>query len=336
MDFLAPLDDLLVLRIDGADARSFLHAQLSNDISGLPSDEARLAAYCTPKGRMLGNLVIWQETSEPDSPLLALVKSDAAEAMLKRLKMFVLRAKVSFGQAPLQVFGLSSANSAASAPSDTASLANSPDALAAVPAPGQAWTVQRQAFGTCIAAPSASSALARWWLVTNADFDSRAWAASQGLVASEADRWQAQDVEAGLGWVEQSNQELFIPQSVNYDLNGGVSFTKGCYPGQEVVARAHFRGTVKRRGVPGFCRLPEDLLLKAGDDIFDALRPSSPAGRIINAVGGKADQGLRPWHLFMEINVGDLEQADFRAESAQGQAIHILPLPYPLEARAND
>ena len=341
MDFLAPLDDLAVLRIEGADTKDFLHAQLSNDISGLTETEARLAAYCNPKGRMLGSLVIWHESAEPGSPLLALVKADAADAMLKRLRMFVLRAKVNFGLAQLRAYGASSASSAAAAQSNAAQQLGSGAAAieqtAAILKPDTSWRVKRQDGYTLISAPSATGALARWWLVTDSEFDAAGWAAEQGLTQREASSWQAQDIEAGFGWVEHANQEMFIPQSLNYDFNGGVSFTKGCYPGQEVVARAHFRGAVKKRGVPGVCRLPDGSELHAGMDIFDATRPNSPAGRIINAAGGKSGkEGLQPWHLFMEINLGDIDQADFRAHSADGATIRLLPLPYSLEAKPSE
>ena len=337
MDFLAPLDDLAVLRIEGADAKDFLHAQLSNDITGLAAAEARLAAYCNPKGRMLGNLVLWHETADADSPLLALVKADATEAMLKRLRMFVLRAKVSFESVPLRAYGASSASSAAIAaqagqPQETTAQADTDSG--AILSPDSAWQVRRQTRCTLISAPSSTGALARWWVVAGPEFDSATWATEQRLFIREAADWQAQEIEAGLGWVELGNQELFIPQSLNYDLNGGVSFTKGCYPGQEVVARAHFRGVVKRRGIPGYCRVPAELALQAGMDVFDASRPNAPAGRIINAAGATtAHEGLRPWHLFMELNLGDLDQGDFRVHSAEGEAIRLLPLPYSLEAK---
>ena len=312
--FLASLDDLTVIRITGADAIEFLHAQLSNDISGMGSDHARLAAYCNPKGRMLGNLVLWRETAAPDSPFLALAKADATEAMLKRLRMFVLRAKVNFEMASLKVYGVSQAVPTAPEGGDTA------------------WALERQGERVLITAPTGSDTLRRTWLVAGPESAPSSLAAELGLDLGNRAAWQAQDIQAGLGWVEQSNVELFIPQSLNYDLNGGVSFTKGCYPGQEVVARAHYRGAVKRRGMSAVCRLPDGQALQAGMDVFDAGRPNAPAGRIINAAGLKAESGQdNTWHLFVEINLNDVGQVDFRALSAEGPAIVLQPLPYSLE-----
>ena len=315
MDFLARLDDLAILRIEGQDATDFLHTQLSNDISGMSADEARLAAYCNPKGRMLGSLILWRETTDPGGPLLALAKADLVEPLLKRLRMFVLRAKVGFEVTPLKAYG-------AGFPTQSA------NAMAAT------WRIRREGPVTRISAPGAPGGPVREWLIVPEETDTAALAARLDLRQCGAGTWHAHDIKAGLGWVEQANVELFIPQSLNYDLSGGVSFTKGCYPGQEVVARAHFRGTVKRRAIPGYCEVSADFMLHAGMDIFDARRPGPPAGRIVNAAAGN-DEGQRPigWHVFMEISLADIGQADFRVLSPEGPAIRLLALPYPLEVK---
>lgn len=312
MDFLAHLDDLAVLRIEGEDAANFLHTQLSNDILGMSAADARLAAYCSPKGRMLGNLLLWHEHAATGA-LLAAVKADITEPLLKRLRMFVLRAKVRLDVTPLKVYGVSTAPSG----TDT-----------------QPWQVEHAATATTISAPMVPGGPVRHWLISGEDTDADSLAAERGLVVRDRDAWQVQDIQAGLGWVEQANVELFIPQSLNYDLIGGVSFTKGCYPGQEVVARAHFRGTVKRRGIPGHCLADSQPALLAGMDIFDAQRPGAPAGRIINAAASSSSEGdTGGWHLFMEVNVADIGHADFRALSSEGPAIRVGSLPYPLEVK---
>ena len=106
-NFVALLDDLAVLRIDGPDAIDFLQSQLSNDIAGMGPTESRLAAYCNAKGRMQASLVRWRETAEEPSAILAMVKADLAEAFLKRLRMFVLRAKVTIEIISPAVYGVS-------------------------------------------------------------------------------------------------------------------------------------------------------------------------------------------------------------------------------------
>ncbi len=316
-DFLVRLHDLAVVRIEGEDAVDFLHTQLSNDISGMGDSDARLAAYCSPKGRMLGSMVVWNETGHPGSPLLALVRADILEPLLKRLRMFVLRAKVKFELTELAVYGATSSEHTES---------------------DSVWRVMRHDSATRVSAPRTPDGPARWWVVCDDQTSATALASQWGLTEYEGSAvWHAQDIEAGLGWVEQANAELFIPQSLGYDLIGGVSFTKGCYPGQEVVARAHFRGTVKRRAVPGYCEVAEGVTLEAGADIFDAQHPRSPAGRIINAARVDA-QGSVPsgWYVLMEVTLSDIGHADFRAVSAEGPAIRLLALPYPLEFTDDD
>lgn len=330
-NFLASLGDFAVLRVQGQDARTFLHSQLSNDISRLGCNEARLAAYCTPKGRMLGSMMLWQEKEEEGSPLLALIRNDVLEPLLKRLRMFVLRSKVSFEVTELQAFGASVAGSSVQAATADQHTAQSEPVAAPSLSPAPAWQVRRGQLCTLVSAPSANAALGRWWVIPHEASDADQLTEILGLPWRPEGVWQAQDIEAGLGWVELANQEMFIPQSLNFDLNGGVSFTKGCYPGQEVVARAHFRGSVKRRAVAAYCHLPKETELKAGMDVFDAGRPGSPAGRIVNAARLPGDSDLVQWYVFMEINLADLDQVDFRAVSSEGPAIKALPLPYALE-----
>lgn len=323
-DFLARLDDLAVLRIAGEDAADFLHTQLSNDIAHLGNDDARLAAYCTPKGRMLANLVLWRESAQAGSALLALIRADLLEPLLKRLRMFVLRARVAFEVTGLRVCGISVAPPATS---------QVPQAKA--PATGHvAWAVERNPAFTRISAPVAPDGPQRHWLVVPEGVDPRQLSGLSDLAQGDRQAWDAQDIAAGLGWVESDNVELFIPQSLNYDLIGGVSFTKGCYPGQEIVARAHFRGTVKRRAFPAYCRLPADASLRAGMDVHDAQRPDTPAGRIINVAADTGNGTMNGvTHLLVELALADVGRADFRVLRPQGPALQLQALPYPLDAR---
>src|SRR5690606_15647947 len=104
--FVAPLSDLAVIEISGADACAFLHGQLSHDINGLAPGQARLAGYCTAKGRLLGSMVVWLASDTEVPVLRALIKADIAQAIVKRLSMFVLRAKVKLSVTPLHVLGI--------------------------------------------------------------------------------------------------------------------------------------------------------------------------------------------------------------------------------------
>jgi folate-binding protein YgfZ len=306
--FTAPLSDLAVIEISGADAADFLHGQLTHDVAGLAPGQARLAGYCTAKGRLLGTMVIWRGASTEVPAVLALVKADIAESLIKRLSMFVLRAKAKLRLTGSRVLGVAQTG-----------------VLPDVPGPASPWAVAEDTAGTWIAAPSADPDKHRWWLVSNES------ATEPAAPESASELWRAGDIAAGLPWIQSATQDLFIPQTLNLDLVDGVSFTKGCYPGQEVVARSHYRGTVKRRMAGGLIASGEGLNTEAlaATDTFDAKRPEAPCGRIVNAAADHA--GVR---VLMEVQLGDLGSADFRLGHAGGPAIALQALPYEIESQA--
>lgn len=304
--FALLLDDLAVLRASGADAADFLHGQLTQDIAGLPPGRARLAAYCTPKGRVLATLIILRDPDNEES-LLALVKADIAAPLVKRLSMFVLRAKAKLEVSDLKVLGISTAPK------------NSDSTVSLTPpANGATWSVVKDAQGIWINAPAADASEQRWWLITPGHDPAPA-------SSSQQDAWKAADIEAGLPWIETATQDVFIPQTLNLDLIDGVNFTKGCYPGQEVVARSHYRGIVKRRMAYGVADTTDEIPV-AGTDIYDAERPESPSGRVINAAA-RAGQT----HLLLEVHLSDMSTAQYRLGSAEGTPIALHPLPYAIE-----
>ena len=302
----APLPSLAVISVSGADAVSFLHGQITQDVQNL-SNEARLAGYCSPKGRLLATLAVWQ-TNAPDglSELHLLMRADIAQAVVKRLSMFVLRAKAKLTITTATVTGLSiDANQAADLGQTLGTTL-----------PTAPWQLAHLPQGIWITAPSADPTRLRGWLINEAGDQT-----STEANASEAS-WDAEDIAAGLPWIGATTQDLFIPQTLNLDLIGGVSFTKGCYPGQEVVARSHYRGTVKRRMAAGTATATPDAL--PGVDVFQASRDDAPCGRIINAATvGDTTQ------LLFEAPFDAVDEGDLRIGAANGTAINVVPLPYP-------
>ena len=312
--YAAHLADLSVIRFTGADAAHFLHGQLTQDITGLVPGQARLAGYCTPKGRLLATLVIWRDPAQAEE-LVALVKTDIAQGLVKRLSMFVLRAKVKIALEPHAVWGIT-------LPAGAVGTTTEP--VLPIPPNAAPWAVVQADHGIWVSAPCADADTQRWWLVSLPEHVSQIQAVAQSPSA-----WQAADITAGLPWVEAATQDVFIPQTLNLDLIDGVHFTKGCYPGQEVVARSHYRGTIKRRTAYGVATTPDTPT--AGADIFDAARPESPSGRIVNAA---TDQGQT--HLLLEVHLSDLGTAQYRLDSAQGVAIGMQPLPYAIDTAEAD
>ncbi len=301
------LDDLAVISIHGDDAISFLNGQLTHDIAGLAPGQARLTGYCTAKGRLLATLIVWVDNTQPGQ-LYALIKADIAQAIIKKLSMFVLRAKVKLSLADARVYGVAEPASDQTAQDPT-------------------YHVRPDTKDVWIAAPSAGPV--RYWVVAcGAEAFSESTEEPSGTDAAQ--RWQAQDIAAGLPWIQASTQDVFIPQTLNLDLIDGVSFTKGCYPGQEVVARSHYRGTVKRRMAYGVAQADQSLAPQepqaiAGTDIFNANKPDSPCGRVINAAFAS-----NAWHFLLEIQLADLSDADFRLGASDGPAITLRPLPYEI------
>jgi folate-binding protein YgfZ len=313
----ALLPQLQVLSASGVDAVDFLHGQLTQDVRGLNADAAALAGYCTAKGRLLATLVIWRPLvdvqGDTEAPRVqALVRADAAAPLLKRLGMFVLRAKVSLAIAPLQVAGVWSDG-------DTAGL----EAAAGGPLPRAAWGRTDLPSGIWIAAPG-GTAQRWWWIASAAQLQACEANLDKVLQQGDAAAWQAADLAAGIPWVGTPTQDLFIPQTVNLDLVGGISFTKGCYPGQEVVARSHYRGTVKRRMAYGIVAGHAGAAIAPGSDVYDATQPGEPCGRVVDAAGAPDAAVL------FETTLSSLSHGDLRLGSPEGPPIALRPLPYSL------
>ena len=300
------LTDLAVITLTGTDATSFLQSQLTQDVAALSQDRAALAGFCTARGRLLASMLVVQKGPNQSDGWLLLTKADAALSFGQRLRMFVLRANVDVTISNTVVVGVRSQQAA------------------------QTYTVERNNAQIWISAPSHDNAPdARWWLIDVQNPETPPEDAD--IQASDADiqAWQADDIAAGLPWIQAATQEAFIPQTINMDLINGISFTKGCYPGQEVVARSHYRGTIKRRMAyaTGTAVPLESVTELIGVDTFDANRPGRPCGRVINAAVGN-----NTLHVLFEVQLGDLDSADFRLGSDTGPVISVSALPYSIQA----
>lgn len=308
----APLSDLVVIEAAGPDSVSFLQSQLTNDLTQLSGVSARLAGYCTAKGRLMASMVVWKTGPIQAPSVHILIKADIADAFIKRLSMYILRAKVKLRIADLNVYGILI--------QQTSSISIRSLGL---PKGAHPWTVAPSDKGSYIAAPSADPAIDRWWLISP---ESNVLAPDDAHDELKAAQWRAADIAAGLPWIVAATQDIFIPQTLNFDLIEGISFSKGCYPGQEIVARSHYRGKIKRRmayGTGG--KLSGERFGElAGTDIFDAHSPARPCGRVINAAW--TDQA----HLLFEAQLADLGTADFRIGQANGPEIALQPLPYEI------
>jgi len=319
-----PLKALSVFEAKGQDALTFLQGQLTNDIVAPGIGQSRLAGYCTAKGRLLATMVLGQVPNTEEVPTVrGIMRTDILTAVLKRLSMFVLRAKVSLREDALYVAGVCTHHSHLEAM--VAELGH--------PLPKAELETFYTPTGTWIAAPSTLSpaldgeALSRWWWIAGTEHIAALDKLGLGWVSGEASSWDCLDIQAGLPWIEARTQDLFIPQTLNLELIGGVSFTKGCYPGQEIVARSHYRGTVKKRMGLGRLVTNCDLALIPGSDIFDASQPEQACGRLINVSNIETDGQAAQWVLF-ESSFEAYDRQQLRAFDEKGPAIETVALPY--------
>lgn len=295
-----------VLAFAGPDAQAFLQGQLSNDVGALAPGSVQASSYNSPKGRMLATLFLWRQGSDT---FQALVAADVSEALRKRLSMYVLRAKVSVADLSRSraVFGVGGA------PARDAVQA----AFGAAPAPGQVLDTDTATLvglpdGRIVVVGPAESAI---------DLRARL-AAHATTVAPDTFRWLG--IRSGVPVIGAATQDLFVPQTANWDLLGGVSFQKGCYPGQEIVARTQYLG-----------RLKERLQLFHLDGA-----PPPPASRIFGTVFGDqacgtvVDSASAPGggsDLLAVVQLSALE-GTLALGAQDGPALTPQPLPYAIPA----
>ena len=325
-----PLDDLAVFEVTGADALSFVQGQITNDILNLGAEHAKLAGYCTAQGRLLATMVIASLPEALDAGLIGLMRQDILTPVLKRLSMFVLRAKVKLAPSAYSVVGVSITVNEVSAL--TEDLGHT--------LPQAPWQVAATSTGLWICAPveaqQTDGATLRWWWLASEAHTVACQRLNLPYALSSAAQWHGQDISAGLPWIEAATQDLLIPQTLNLDLIEGVSFTKGCYPGQEIVARSHYRGTVKRRMHLGTIEQSAGLSLKAGADIFDAQGSEQACGRVINiaestsqATEGADETGNSgAAYVLFETTFEALEHNALHLGARDGAPITLLRLPY--------
>ena len=291
----ARLSDWGLIRARGEDARSFLHGQLTQDMLGLAPDAARLAGYCTAKGRLLASFVV---LSDGPQDLLLACSADLLAAAMKRLSMFVLRARCKLDDVSAQhgLWGVAGGDG--------------------LPDP---WRRRDEPGMTLIGLPPAldgGAFVPRALCLTAAD------GSPAQPPLSESD-WRWLEVLSGVPRIVAATSERFVPQMVNLDLAGGVNFQKGCYPGQEVVARSQYRGTLKRRGA----LLSSASPAAPGDEIFHSDDPGQPAGQVALAASTCASHAV-----FAELKIAALAEGSLHLGSVEGPLLRPLPLPYAVPA----
>lgn len=258
---VAPLTHLGVIEVTGPDAAAFLHNQLTSDVKHLAGDAAQYSAWCSAKGRMLATFLIFRMGPAYQLQLAA----DLLPAIDKRLRMFVLRSKVQITDvsAACALIGLAG-------PEADAVLGGAGLPVPATPRQTAAFaggTVIRLDASRCQIAVQREAAAALWQ-------ELQARARPVGTSA-----WEWLDIRAGIPLISERTREEFVPQMASFEKLDAISFRKGCYPGQEVVARTQYLGKVKRH----LYRAHAATAMAAGDAIYSPTNPQQPCGMVTNA-----------------------------------------------------
>ena len=298
---IAPLSHLGVIRAVGDDAATFLQGQLTQDVTGMGLDTARLAAFCNAKGRMQASFVVFKRKNDAGvDEILLVCSADILAQTLKRLTMFVMRAKVKLSDASgdFTLYGL-----AGSATQLIAACARihwskhdfeGQNAVFLYPGAG----VERVLLCTPAGAPPP---------------------AGQTLPLNT---WNWLEVQSGIAMITPPIFEAFVPQMLNYESVGGVNFKKGCYPGQEVVARSQFRGTLKRRAyVTHGLAEPQ-----VGQEVFHASDADQPCGLVAACAANPAGG----FDAIVSMQTAAAQGGQLTLGSPTGAVLSLLPLPYPL------
>jgi folate-binding protein YgfZ len=295
MNGVARLSQLGVIRVEGEDAPKFLQGQLTQDFSLLNLEQARLAAFCSAKGRMQASFIGFKRSP---TEILLVCSGDLLATTLKRLSMFVMRAKAKLSDASgdFALYGL-------------AGNATQPAAT------GDAWTLTRMGEASVVNLYPANGVLRQLWV---APVDAPV---PQGE-ALPFESWAWSEVHSGVATLSQPVFEAFVPQMLNYESVGGVNFKKGCYPGQEVVARSQFRGTLKRRAFIAHC----DTTLTAGQEIFGNADAEQPVGLVVQAAAAP----LGGCDAIVCLQLSALGSGTLHGGSSSGAQLILMDLPYAL------
>lgn len=291
---IAPLSHLGVIRVEGEDAAKFLHGQLTQDFALLGMDQARLAAFLSAKGRMQASFIGFKRSA---TEVLLICSRDLLPATLKRLSMFVLRAKAKLTDATgdFALYGL---------------------AGDAVPGSSQpAWTKTDTGSASLVHLYPADGQPRALWVAPASD------PGPEGPVLDTA-LWLWSEIQSGVATLTTPVVEAFVPQMLNYESVGGVNFKKGCYPGQEVVARSQFRGTLKRRAYIAHAAAE----VAVGAEVFSTSDLEQPCGTVVQvaaAPGGGFD-------TIVSLQISAAQEGALQVGAAGGVALSLLPLPYPL------
>lgn len=301
----ADLSHAGLIAFQGEDTATFLQGQLTNDVRQLALHRAQYSGFCSPKGRLLGNFLMWQHA---DSTYLQL-PSELQPALQKRLSMYILRSKVKARDAREEWLRVGIAGHNA---------AEAVKALTGCALDADMQTAETGQIGIIRLASE------RYQLIVPAA-DKDGFLAQLGQHADiiDAEQWQWLEIRAGIPTIVTATQEQFVPQMVNFDLTSSVNFQKGCYTGQEIVARTQYLGKLKRR----MYLVHSDAAMAAGDEIYSPEMEGQAMGMVVNAQPAPAGG----WDALAVLQISSVASGQpLHLQSLDGVLLSLQDLPYAI------
>jgi folate-binding protein YgfZ len=301
---VTPLPQFACIEAEGAEARAFLHAQFTNDVQNLPENTAQFSAWCTAKGRMLANFILHPYPAAAGEKFRLLLATELVPTILKRLRMYVLRSKVALTDHTnvLGHLGLAGTDT----PAVLGALGLS------VPEENMRLTLMDNNV-TLLTLPDGRYILSAPWPALPELWQQL----SARLPPVGVPVWQWLDVRAGLPWVGGATTEAFVPQMMDFEKMGGVSFKKGCYPGQEIIARSQYLGQIKRH----LYRVESKRPLASGEDLFSPTSPGQSVGKVVTAAPTLVG-ACTALAVVLENAAPDLRQNDADGPKLQATAVY--------------
>ncbi|BCG49733.1 folate-binding protein YgfZ [Candidatus Profftella armatura (Diaphorina cf. continua)] len=275
-NFFVPLTNLGLLEFSGHDAASFLHNQLTNSVKYLSTEKTQLAGYCSSKGKLLVTMILWKI----DNKIILLFPYELLSSFQKKIKIFILRSKVKFKDITHKhlIFGLIGKKIAYFLKTWFPNLPKKP------------YDKIDNVFGTLIRITNFNEIPRYQWITANNIIGIKIWEILiKKFPVANTFEWSFFDIQSGIPQITLETQEKFIPQMINFELIGGIDFKKGCYPGQEIIARMQYLRKIKYRmmlAVINFTNENKNIIffIKPGVNIFSEENSIKPCGKIVNTV----------------------------------------------------
>ncbi|ARU32249.1 hypothetical protein CAP31_11540 [Sulfuriferula sp. AH1] len=299
----ADLSDTGLIAFQGDDTTAFLQGQLTNDARQLSQRRVQYSGFCSPKGRLLGNFLLWQHAGSTYLQLAA----ELQPVLQKRLSMYILRSRVKARDAReewLRV-GIAGHNAAGVVKTLTGCAL---DADMQTAEAGQMSVIRLASERYQLIAPAA-------------DRDGLLAELTQHASVIDMNQWQWLEIRAGIPTIVAATQEQFVPQMVNFDLTNSVNFQKGCYTGQEIVARTQYLGKLKRR----MYLVHSDATMAAGDEIYSPEMEGQAMGMVVNAQPAPAGG----WDALAVLQISSVASGQpLHLQSLEGALLTLQDLPY--------